>query len=233
MIDELAAAVNAEWGTDTQHWVEVNPFTTMLKVVFRTSNCVFLGPRLCRNKQLMKETVAFAKSVMPNAFLIRKLPYFLRPLMIPLITMRNKYHRGQFVKMVSPEVVVRQIDFRADLKKSLNIPNDFLQWTIEAAEASPMPYDKDPMIICERLKVVNFAAIHTSTITNTNTIFDLVSPPSSPLIIDALRREANEVLAADNNTWTKQGLKHMYKIDSTIKDRCVSGQCPLMGFCGL
>jgi len=74
------------------------------------------------------------------------------------------------------------------------------------------------MIICERLKVVNFAAIHTSTITATNTIFDLVSPPSSQSIIDALRREANEVLAANNNTWIKQGLTHMYKIDSTIKE---------------
>lgn len=81
-----------------------------------------------------------------------------------------------------------------------------------------MPHDKDPMIICERLKVVKFAAIHISTITTTNTIFDLVSPPSSESIIDALRQEANEVLAANNNTWTKQGLTQMYKIDSTIKE---------------
>ncbi|KAK5074330.1 hypothetical protein LTR51_004917 [Lithohypha guttulata] len=219
IFDELSTSIDEEWGKHTGQWTEINPYTTMLKVVFRTGNRIFIGPKLCRNQEFMEETLGFANSVVPNAILIRQLPRFLRPSMIPLITMKNKRHRRRVTEIIMPEVLARQAMIRGDSEQKLNSkPNDFLQWLTEAAELSERDRDRVPKVICGRLKVVNFAAIHTTTITSTNVIFDLISSPSSQDVIDILRREAANAFATNNNTWTKQGINQMSKIDSPLKE---------------
>ena len=48
--DELAIGIEEYWGTDTESWKEVGVFETMMKVVSRTSNRVFIGAPLCMRK---------------------------------------------------------------------------------------------------------------------------------------------------------------------------------------
>lgn len=43
IIDELALAIDDEWGQDTVNWKELNPFTSLIRVIARTSNRVFVG----------------------------------------------------------------------------------------------------------------------------------------------------------------------------------------------
>lgn len=45
---ELSVALDEHWGSDTEEWKEVNVFQTMLRVVTRTSNRVFVGERMCK-----------------------------------------------------------------------------------------------------------------------------------------------------------------------------------------
>lgn len=45
--EELGNGFDAYWGTDTQEWKEVNVFTTMIQIVTRTSNRVFVGKDTC------------------------------------------------------------------------------------------------------------------------------------------------------------------------------------------
>jgi hypothetical protein len=67
-----------------------------------------------------------------------------------------------------PEILRRQ---QADPSEK---PNDFLQWTLDRAAVSGLPFESQPRTIAARLLVVHFAAIHTSTFSITNAIFDLL-----------------------------------------------------------
>lgn len=46
---ELKTALDEHWGTDTEDWREVNVFQTMMRVVTRTSNRLFVGKQLCES----------------------------------------------------------------------------------------------------------------------------------------------------------------------------------------
>lgn len=46
---ELQTALDEQWGTDTEGWREVNVFQTMIRVLARTSNRLFVGKQLCES----------------------------------------------------------------------------------------------------------------------------------------------------------------------------------------
>ncbi|ETI26644.1 hypothetical protein G647_10405 [Cladophialophora carrionii CBS 160.54] len=223
IMDELATAFDDIWGTDTTEWKEICPFETMKLIIARTSNRVFVGLPLCRNKALLEHGIGFASAVPISSVLLRPFPEFLRPLASLVITRPNRRHTKAFARLVRPEIERRQrlLDGQnGELEKKIGDPepNDFLQWSIRRARDSPDPYERDPDIIAERLLAVNFAAIHTSTFSITNAIFDLVASDPSKRYLEALREEACSVVAADNGVWTKSGLAKMYKADSTLRE---------------
>jgi hypothetical protein len=45
--EELQFAVDKFWGSDTENWTEVGVFDTMMQIVARTSNRIFVGQPLC------------------------------------------------------------------------------------------------------------------------------------------------------------------------------------------
>jgi hypothetical protein len=45
---ELTTAFDHHWGIDTEQWKEVNVFETMIRIVTRTSNRLFVGEKLCK-----------------------------------------------------------------------------------------------------------------------------------------------------------------------------------------
>jgi hypothetical protein len=53
--DELRVSVTECWGSDTENWNEVGVFSTMIKIVARTSNRVFVGLPLCKHWNLTCE----------------------------------------------------------------------------------------------------------------------------------------------------------------------------------
>lgn len=50
--EELTVGVDEYWGKDTENWVDVGVFTTMMKIVSRTSNRIFVGLPLCMLPQI-------------------------------------------------------------------------------------------------------------------------------------------------------------------------------------
>ncbi|EXJ73202.1 uncharacterized protein A1O5_02962 [Cladophialophora psammophila CBS 110553] len=223
IMDELGSAFDDIWGTNTTEWREICPFETLKLIIARTSNRVFVGLPLCRNKALLEHGIGFATAVPIASSLLKLFPDFLRPLAAVLIARPNRYHTKCFSRLVRPEIERRQKLLEGqngDLEKKLGDPepNDFLQWSIRRAQESPYPAERDPDIIAERLLAVNFAAIHTSTFSITNVIFDLVASNPSKKYLEQIREEASSIIAADNGVWTKSGLAKMYKTDSTLRE---------------
>jgi cytochrome P450 len=223
IIDELSAAFDDIWGTDAEQWKDVCIFETIMQIVARTSNRVFVGPSLCRDGRMLEHAIGFATAIALASAVLGQIPRFLRPLAAPIITRPNQKHTKAFAAILRPEIERRQRclndqDWGSDKEAGETEPNDFLQWTVRRARESPFSVERDPDIIAERLLAVNFAAIHTSTFSVTNAVFDLVSSDPSLGYIEQLRDEAASTLARDNGLWTKQGISKMYKIDSTFRE---------------
>ncbi|KIY02722.1 uncharacterized protein Z520_01187 [Fonsecaea multimorphosa CBS 102226] len=223
IMDELGAAFDEIWGTDTTEWKEVCPFETLKLIIARTSNRVFVGLPLCRNKALLEHGMGFATAVPIASTLLKLFPEFLRPLAAVVIARPNRYHTKSFARLVRPEIERRQRLLEGqngDLEKKLGDPepNDFMQWSIHRARESPYPTERDPDIIAERLLAVNFAAIHTSTFSITNALFDLVASDPSTKYLEQIREEASTIIEADKGVWTKAGLARMYKTDSALRE---------------
>lgn len=225
IVEEVIAAIDETWGTNFESNVDVNPFESFLNIVARTSNRVFVGKSLCRNTELVKNAIASASSVVPTALVINQIPKFLRPICVPFVATWNKAYRRNFARIISPEVNSRltELELNFDSEKASSTPcqhNDFLQWIIEAGEKSGNSQDLKPEVIIDRLGVVSFAAIHTTTITATNALFDLVSQPPSSFedTVCILRAEVKEALASSNNTWTKQAISSLPNLDSTLRE---------------
>lgn len=79
--------------------------------------------------------------------------------------------------------------------------NDFLQWSIEQAIASGDPRMWKPRTLAGRVLLLNLVSIHTSSLTVTNLVLDLISSKAEAL--DELRNEITSVLAETHGVWTK------------------------------
>ena len=61
-------------------------------------------------------------------------------------------------------------------------------------------------------------AIHTTSITTTNTILDIYTSPRKDEILASLREECERVLAEYGGVWTKDGVNKLYRIDSALRE---------------
>ncbi|RYP42010.1 hypothetical protein DL767_000641 [Monosporascus sp. MG133] len=146
-------------------------------VIGCVTNRVFVGLPTCHDPALLDAAMAFAQDV-PVASQV------LRPLVALVATITNKIHTRWFQKLLEPEVErrLREWDARhagpeATAKDQRSEErNDFLQWTPRQAKASGDPYYMwRPKTLARRILLLNFAAVHTSSFSITNTILDLVS----------------------------------------------------------
>ncbi|TEB19829.1 cytochrome P450 [Coprinellus micaceus] len=88
-------------------------------------------------------------------------------------------------------------------------PNDLITWLIDNAS----PEDLNLDVINAKVMLINFASIHTTSLTSTNTLFDLAARPE---YIAPLRAEIEEVVAAHG--WTKDAMARLVKLDSFMKE---------------
>ena len=146
-------------------------------------------------------------------------PNLLKPLLGRLISLPNRYHYWKCSKHLVPLVRQRLRDTGLRKDQADNeAPNDFITWAIQDAQDAPDGKKHTPEFISYRIIDVNFAAIHTSTFTITNVLFDLVSSPPEKGFLAGIREEAERVLREENGQWTKAGLSKMVRIDSAIRE---------------
>jgi cytochrome P450 len=123
-----------------------------------------------------------------------------------------------------PEVVRRQ---QLSRDKGATKPNDCLQWLVDHAEASALPYERKPRTIALRLLLTNFAAIHTSSFTITNVIFDIVA--ADPSVIGQLKDEAQSAVVANSGKWDKALVNRLVKLDSSMRESVRVGSISTLG----
>ncbi|KAG5643941.1 hypothetical protein DXG03_009353 [Asterophora parasitica] len=206
--EEVVAAFDDIIHLKDNEWSSFNAMETMMPIVCRASNRLFVGEPLCRDPDYMDINIKFTITVTKAAGILNLIPAFLRPLASHFLTsVSTSIDRS--VKYLSPLIEERRQSIAEYGKDYPGKPVDMLSWLMDDAERE----EATNRGLTRRILTVNFAAIHTSTMTFCHALLYLAAFPEYVL---PLRDEVQEVV--DREGWTHAGLAQMVKIDSFIKE---------------
>ncbi|KAJ7081018.1 cytochrome P450 [Mycena epipterygia] len=203
--DEIISAFEDALSLKGTNWKSIVAYPSMMEVVCRTSNRLFVGLPFCRSPEWLELNIRYTIDVAIRGQLIRMFPPILRPIIGPLLSARKKNLR-QAIKIIGPLVKQRLLENESSSEQP---HNDLISWLLAAAPADRRTV---PAIV-ERILMVNFAAIHTSSMSFTHALFDLAAHPQYAA---PLRQEVERVIAEEG--WTKTALGKMHQIDSFLRE---------------
>jgi cytochrome P450 len=173
------------------------------RIVTRTANRLLLGKELCANEEFLTLAVEYSDIFFGGANLIRHYPECVKPWVMYFKT-DIRIQQGIAKKHLAP-LIKQRLAAREEAKRQgreaefeKTKPSDTLQWVLDI-----------------RLLHILVAAVHTSSVTFLNSMYDLALHPE---IHQELRQEIRNVFASTNGEWTKPGLTKLIKLDSFIKE---------------
>ena len=219
--EEVALGFDESWGMDTSAWKEINVGDSVMFMISRAVNRMILGLPLCRNEDLLLNMRAFAMDIIMTGLLLRFVPRWLRFLAGPLAGLPNHYHYRKTIKYTKPLIAERLQNFKRkeeDPSFEWEPPNDFVSWSILVAKAENRQDELTVDILSRRIMPINFASIHTSAMSITNCLLDLVSSDPSNQYLEGILEQSNSILTEDNGQWTKAGLARFDTADSALRE---------------
>ena len=219
--EEMSIAFDEIWGVDTQRWKEIGVHDSVKVMIPRAVNRMIVGLPLCRNDDYLSQTAKFATAVVTAFSFLRFTPQCLKPLVGPLVTIPNNRAWRATSKHTLPIIKERLANFqrkKEDPTFEWEEPNDYISWQIAIATAEDRQDELTPDMISRRLMPIDFAAIHTTTLTITNVLFDLIASDPSKHFLEGIREEVERVLAEEGGHWTKAGLGRCHRADSAIRE---------------
>ncbi|TBU62546.1 cytochrome P450 [Dichomitus squalens] len=207
-VDELKLTVPECIPAKTDEWTAVTVMPAMQQIVARVSSRVFVGLPICRNQDYLSMAIRFAIDVIKDRKIITITPYGLKTIVSKLFSKTKRVFK-QATPVMEPVINERRANMKAFGEDWSDKPNDLLQWIIDEAVLR----NQSNASIVERIFLINFAAIHTSSTTMTHVLYDLAARPE---YIQPLREEIEDVLATDG--WTKAGIGKMWKLDSLFRE---------------
>ncbi|KAG6919289.1 hypothetical protein DXG01_007421 [Tephrocybe rancida] len=198
----------------TEEWTPVVALPTIMKIVSRSANRLFVGLPLCQNPDYRDLNIQFTVDVMKAARTINLFPEFLKP------TNPSGRLAGRYFTNIEPQIqramghlrplIQERLDKEAEYGKDWpGRPNDALTWLLNLAEGK----QRTVRDLTLRILVVNFAAIHTTSMAYTQILFHLAANPS---FVPELRKEVETVISDEG--YSKISLHRMVKLDSFIKE---------------
>ncbi|KAI0800572.1 cytochrome P450 [Fomes fomentarius] len=194
----------------TTEWVTLPAMQTAEKLVVRSAGRGFVGLPTCRDSEYLDLIVQFTHRIANFWPVSLFFPYISGPpLKLAPYLSGVDTTIGKLIRKLKPVIQKRRSKFQESSGKWEDAPDDLLQWCIE--EAMAKGYSDDSVVL--RILSINFAALHTSTLSLTHALYDLATYPEN---LHPLREEIEEVVASEG--WTKNGLNKMRKLDSFLKE---------------
>ncbi|EPT03342.1 hypothetical protein FOMPIDRAFT_87777 [Fomitopsis schrenkii] len=211
VVDEMIHSFN-DIMPDAEHdWQTVPALETMIKIIARVTNRVFVGMPFCRDEMLLETAVEFAKDVMKTKFIVNLFPDVLKPIVghrLPWTTAR----RRKMAEILGDTVRERRrqmLEYGTDYEGK---PDDYLTWVIEE-DLKNRGKGESIDGVMEVIAASNFAAIHTSSMAMAHALYYLCAMPQ---YIKPLKQEAEEKIK--EHGWTKTAVDAMWKTDSFFKE---------------
>ncbi|KAL5499081.1 hypothetical protein ACEPAH_1599 [Sanghuangporus vaninii] len=207
--DEVSQAFEENIPGKPDEWVSLNARDTVMQVVARTSNRVFVGLPLCRDKDWIELSIRYTLDVVKGALIINLVPDFLKTLVGEFLTSVPRSTR-RALKHLQPIIEYRLAQAEKYGKDWPGKPNDMLSWLMDDG---PEDEKRNAKALTHRILTLNFAAVHTSSISFTHALLQVAAHPED---IKPLREEIERIVKEYG--WSKASLAKMQKIDSYIKE---------------
>jgi cytochrome P450 len=183
-------------------------------LITRATSRIAGGDTLRRNEEWMTTAGSYSANVGLTILLLRPFPNFLRPFVAQFLSPVRQMKRqvGCVKKLFAPMVEQRRA------AEALNDPNykkpdDFLQWMMDGVEDEE---DFDPEILSHHMLVLtSMAVIHTSSITLTQALYDLIARPE---YLEPLREEIQVTFQNGWENATKASLDAQWRLDSFMRE---------------
>ncbi|KAJ2915158.1 hypothetical protein MD484_g5266, partial [Candolleomyces efflorescens] len=207
--DEIVESCNY-YLPNGKDWVLSSLQKNVIHIVCQTSNRLFVGLPLCRDPEYCKIQEDWTVHVAVAVHITYLCPGALKPL-AKIFMNKVESMTKKAEKFLGPMVVER---LEKDAKygpswEGRPTQSDLVSWLIDLA---PLEH-KNVEDITFRVMAINFAAIHTTSITLTNALLDVAARPE---YIKPLREEMEEIIG--NYGWTKEGMGQMRRLDSFLKE---------------
>ncbi|KAK0229996.1 cytochrome P450 [Armillaria nabsnona] len=188
----------------TEDWVEIPAYDTILQMVCRVSNRMFVGLPLCRNPEYVKLNINYTIELFAFARIINILPTVLK--MQVILTQYSTTKTEKFLGDTIRERMHQQDVYGKDWPGK---PNDLVSWLLD------ITYDKRRSVRdhCDRVLMLNTGAIHTTSMTLTNALYALATYPE---YAEILRDEVESIINEEG--YTKSAMGKMSKLDSFVKE---------------
>ncbi|TBU42680.1 cytochrome P450 [Dichomitus squalens] len=211
VLDEVQAAFREYVPAEENQWTAVTAWPVVQKIIARASNRVIVGLPKCeagRDPEYLDVAIKFTNDVFVSSFVINLFPDFLKPLIAKAVPMVAK-NKQILTPMVVPMLQERQRLMDEHGESWDDKPRDMLQWLLEEARAKGTASDN----VVEKVLLVNFGAIHTSSGAFTHALYNLAAYTQ---YMEPLREEVESVVAEEG--WSKASIGKMRKLDSFLKE---------------
>lgn len=206
--EEVARTVDGELGP-CKDWTPTPIYQKLLKIVAIVSGHIFLGPDLCRREEYLYASINYTVDVFIAVRKLKAWNSMLRPIgkfFIPELTTIQE-HRKKARAFLVPIIQQR----RKALSNGEQVPDDMLQWMINKAAEFKVS-DED---LADTQLTLSLAAIHTTTMTATDILCELVVRPE---VVEEVRNEIKQVLDANEGVITTRALFNMKLLDSVMRE---------------
>ncbi|OCK76206.1 cytochrome P450 [Lepidopterella palustris CBS 459.81] len=197
----------------SNEWQETHFDKVALRMIARLSSRTFLPEPLCYNEEWLKISVDYTVDFFTAAYVLRLFPPPIRAVVHWFLPYTRKLRQSVATArgIIEPEVKRRKLEREAAIQAGEKPKKyvDALAWVESVSEKSGE--------YCDPVYAqLNYAlgAVHTTSITFTNTVYNLISQPES---IELLREEFISVFK-EVGEWNKTSLYKLKLMDSFMKE---------------
>ncbi|KAJ3476173.1 hypothetical protein NLI96_g11343 [Meripilus lineatus] len=207
--DEIFNAFDELIPASGDDWVTVPGLKTMVDIIARGSNRIFVGLPMCRNKEFLDLATSFTMDVSKARFLINLFPRVLKPFVAKVVnTVPKRVQKG--LEFLRPFIEERERLRQEHGQDWADKPNDMLMWLMD--ETNKKGHGIDMVVLY--LLIVEFTAIHTTAMSFAHALFQLAANPE---LAQPLRAEVELVLKEENG-WSRSAVSKMKNIDSFLRE---------------
>ncbi|PWY88359.1 putative cytochrome P450 [Aspergillus heteromorphus CBS 117.55] len=239
LADEARSCLSDLWGNDTDDWVEVPLYAAMEKTASRMINVLAIGPGHSHDETLLTALTHCSNAIVFGSNVIKAFPTFLHPIIGPVVGLVNRYFEVIFHRRMKPiieakvkeqteaqdstalhETLKSQVSARpsAQAFDTESLQGSLLDMLVQAGLRSKWPMEVTSMWLAYRVFMINFPGVHTSGVSATSILLDILSHSADEKLLDVLREEIEGIAINSDRAWTAEDLEKACLLESAVKE---------------